>query len=184
MDCRECKGDLTAYLDGELPGAASERVRQHLNHCPPCRTEYEGLQESVSFVASHAPAIEPMPELWNNLRARISELPAAPRSSGLSAYFLMNRWAAAAATLAATVVLAIGLSAYYQHLDRQRKDLEEYRNAYVQMRTMQERDYIELIRETRADVPPIGIRAHLEAENPFARPPREAPNNPFKVEAR
>jgi anti-sigma factor RsiW len=40
-DCREVADTLQAYLDGELPPAGIELVREHLEHCERCGIEAE-----------------------------------------------------------------------------------------------------------------------------------------------
>jgi anti-sigma-K factor RskA len=142
------------------------------------------LRESVAFVAGHAPAIEPVPEIWNNLRSRIAGLPAPHSAPGLFGILAVNRWGGALATLAATLVLAVGLAAYYQYRQAQQLELQAFMAEYIQMRAVQERYHAMLIQDTIYDARDIRARAPIGVENPFAPPTRPAPGNPFTLEAR
>ncbi|MFO7295910.1 MAG: DUF4349 domain-containing protein, partial [Clostridia bacterium] len=41
MDCRQCRENISAYIDGMLDGASMFELHQHLSQCPLCRNEYE-----------------------------------------------------------------------------------------------------------------------------------------------
>ena len=47
MTCRECTEFLLEFLAGELQGDLCERIRQHLERCPPCITYVETYQITV-----------------------------------------------------------------------------------------------------------------------------------------
>ena len=47
---------MSAYLDGELPVSARERVQRHIRDCPECRRVLRGLQRMLGVLASLAPA--------------------------------------------------------------------------------------------------------------------------------
>jgi hypothetical protein len=108
-----------------------------------------------------------------------------PRSSpGLFGILAVDRWGGALVTLAATVVLAVGLAAYWQHRQAQQLELQAFMEEYIQMRAVQERYHAMLIQDTIYDAREIQARVPIGAENPFAPPPRPAPANPFAQEAR
>lgn len=44
MNCRECKEQLVAYMEGELDDAAAQDVRDHLDGCATCRAEEKATQ--------------------------------------------------------------------------------------------------------------------------------------------
>jgi len=183
MDCQQCSDDLTAYIDGELDESAARQLKNHLETCDPCRAEYEELRDSATFVSEHAAELEPVPEIWNNLRSRIAELPAPAGSSGVSRLLVMNRWAAMLATVAAMVVLALGLWGFERY-EQSRSELESYMNEYIQMRTAQERQYeLQMIQE-RANALQNEPGAEQTTDNPFADMRPVALTNPFHVEAR
>ena len=184
MDCRECYNDLTAYIDGELADPTMERLKLHLDQCRPCFDEYRELNESKSFVGAHARVIEPVPEIWNNLRSRIAEMPAPNDSSGFFRFLVVNRWVTAVSTLAATVLLAVGLLGYMQYQHSQ-QELEVYMEDYIQMRDITERLHILRTMESEAREAKIdGVDVNV-SENPFAEViPASFSGNPFRVEER
>jgi hypothetical protein len=183
MDCRKCSHELTAYLDGELPVNVAERMRQHLEECPPCHAELRDLKDAAVFVEAHVREVEPVPELWNNLRSRIADMPAPAGNSGFFHFMIMNRWAAAVATLAATVVLAFGLWGYMQY-QASEKEFESYMSEYLLMRTVAERLHSVQLRQAKhivADGRMAGLRP---AENPFVELRPASLTNPFMSEER
>ena len=184
MDCRQCNEDLTAFIDGELGGSGAEKMQQHLDKCPPCRVEFRELKDSAVFVEANSCTLEPVPEIWNNLRSRIAEMPSPSGSSGFFRFLVINRWSTAAATLAATVLLAMGLWWGYLYRQPSRAALEAYMNEYIQGRMADESAHSAQIAEAdrnpwRADL----VQAAYHG-NPFASDRPEAIQNPFQTEAR
>ena len=45
MTCRDCRADLPAYLDRDLPRADRSRVAAHLESCSRCHAEYCRLRD-------------------------------------------------------------------------------------------------------------------------------------------
>ena len=41
MDCKQCRENISAYIDGELDGVTMLELYQHLSQCPLCRKEHE-----------------------------------------------------------------------------------------------------------------------------------------------
>ena len=183
MDCRQCSDDLTAYMDGELAESAAQQLKQHLEHCELCRAEYEELRDTATFVSEHAADLEPVPEIWNNLRSRIAELPAPAGSFGVFRFLAMNRWAGMLSTVAATAVLALGLWGYERY-EQSRSELESYMNEYIQMRAAQERQYELRMIQERDNAMQGAPEAERAIDNPFADTRPVALTNPFHAEAR
>lgn len=180
MECPECCDNLTAYLDGELADSVAGRMSRHLEECKPCRKEFLEMRESSDFIARHARALEPVPEIWNNLRARIAEMPPPGGSFGFFRFLVLNRWKTAAATLTATFVLALGLWGYMQYQQSQR-ELASYANEYIQMRAIQERMHSLRMSEAAGD--PSGV-LHVYPDNPFMTVRSVSLDNPFRSEDR
>jgi hypothetical protein len=181
MDCRKCNDDLTAYIDGELEGPNAEQLGLHLESCPPCKAEYKELRHAAGLVVAHTRQLEPSPELWNNLRARVAEMPAPGGSPSFFRFLVVNRWAAATATLAATAVLALGLWGYLQHRQGD-LDLEADLNRYVQTRMVSEQLHsIQLLESQNA---PAEITGPVTLENPFGETRQVSFTNPFRSEDR
>lgn len=183
MDCRQCNEDMTAYMDGELQGAAAEEMRGHLAKCPPCHEEYRDLRDSTALVVAHAGELEPAPEMWNNLRARIAEMPPPSGSFGLFRFLVVNRWAAAVTMIAATVVLAIGMWTYTQHV-QSRGELEASLNRYVHTRAAEERIHSRWLAEAEKAPTKVDYFGPGDMGNPFAEMRRVSFTNPFVAEDR
>jgi hypothetical protein len=183
MECRLCSDELTAYIDGELSSSSAEKIREHLEKCPPCHEELQALREAAAFVESHAREVEPVPEIWNNLRARIAEMPAPAGPPGFFQFLVVNRWAAAAATLASTAILALGLWGYMERQASQRA-FESYMNDYLLMRTVTERLHAVQIRQTKHMMAEGGVARLMLSENPFVEGRSFSLANPFISEER
>jgi hypothetical protein len=183
MDCRKCSEDMTAYMDGELNDSTAEQMSIHLDRCPPCRDEYRDLKDSATFVVAHSDQIDLTPELWNNLRVRIAEMPPPSGAGGIFRFLVVNRWTAALATLAATVVLAVGVWSYVQYQNSQ-SELEASFQMFFRTRTVAERLHgRQLVDAEKAPfneefVVPKGL------DNPFADVRPVSLVNPFRSENR
>lgn len=60
MNCRRANALISPLIDGELNGDEALRVRQHLDSCASCRTEYEAILGVKRLLAS-MPTAEPRP---------------------------------------------------------------------------------------------------------------------------
>jgi hypothetical protein len=66
IDCEEFQVLLPAYVESELnlapqslPADAEKAIHTHLDHCPDCRDEYEGLREVLLLESDgDLPAVE------------------------------------------------------------------------------------------------------------------------------
>jgi len=104
MKCRDARGLLSDYVDGELPGAKAERLQRHLADCDGCRDEWEGLRRTVRLVAHLGRETCPV-----DLRARVVHAVSAPYAPGRAARAplalpVFGRWAGAGVALATGVV--------------------------------------------------------------------------------
>lgn len=174
---------MTAYMDGELEGAVEEEMRLHLAKCPPCREEYRDLKESTALVVAHTEELEPVPEIWNNLRNRIAAMPPPSGSFSLFRFLVVNRWAAAATTVAATIALAFGMWSYMQYQQSQ-AELESSLNGYIRIRAIAERFHSRQLAD--ADRSPVNVNyfGPRDMRNPFAEIRPASFTNPFKSEER
>ncbi|WP_338824251.1 hypothetical protein MHOCP_23430 [Moorella humiferrea] len=101
MRCLEARELFSPYLDGELPPAERERLRQHLEECRACSSELRAWQDiSLALRQTGAPVAAP-PGLLAEAAARL----AARRRPWQG----VRRWAAAAA---AAVLLVAGSLGY------------------------------------------------------------------------
>lgn len=130
MDCTQYAEDLTAFLDGELNSVESERVRSHIQSCTHCFEALRSLREAGAFVVSHSRELDPRPESWNLVRARIHE----STIDASSRFWRFNRWRIAMAATAIVAALALG---YAQYRQIQSQNLDRYITQYVQQRDAQ-----------------------------------------------
>jgi len=183
MDCHKCSEELTALLDGELAESAANAVRSHLEACPPCREEYRDLNESAAFIERHAAELDPIPEIWNNLRARISEMPPPAAARGFFPFLILNRWVAATATLGATLVLFLGMWGYMQYRASDR-EFQAFVSEYLLQRSIEERIHALQIRQARNMASGGKIIRSAFPENPFSELRPASVTNPFQPEER
>jgi anti-sigma-K factor RskA len=100
---RECADVLGAYALGALSQDEAERVRRHIERCPTCRDELDGLRAAVDALPASVEQIEPPRGLKQRLMAIVeaeAELlraagDAADRPAGEAARPRGRRWLAA-----------------------------------------------------------------------------------------
>ena len=172
MDCRQCKEDITAYLDGELNSAGSAEMRSHLETCPSCTEELRSFQKASAFFESHTRELELRPGSWNPVQARISTA-SSPSPFG---FLVFNRWRYALATLAFAAALSLG---YFWHHQAERKSLEEYIAQYVKAREAGQ------LFPFRFGGAKSGLGSpSFKTENPFIEAKATIDVNPFRSEDR
>ena len=75
MNCERCQLELEDFLYGELTERLAVEVRQHLSDCAACAAERDQLEGENALFAEfyEQTAIDPLPESWDAIRARIAE---------------------------------------------------------------------------------------------------------------
>ena len=68
---------LSAYLDGELPGSRRRRLEAHLAECAECSRTLADLR-AIAAAAPHYQGREPSRELWPEIAARLNEAEVVP----------------------------------------------------------------------------------------------------------
>jgi hypothetical protein len=106
-------GRLLRYRDGELPARKARRVRSHLEACRQCRSELEGLEETISDCARYRQSVSaclpPPPAPWQDLSRGFERIDARMERDSLAARIARAlappavRWTAAGATALALV---------------------------------------------------------------------------------
>jgi anti-sigma factor RsiW len=172
MECKQCTENLTAFQDGELRTAEAEEVRRHLHECAFCAEELSDLRKASEFVESRIPDLNPKPETWNLVRARIID---SRRLASPWRLFSMS-WRLATAALAIFIFAGAGYIQYRQH---EKQNLDLFVDKYVRERETWIRIKTDL---TKHD-------AGIEMENPYADNPfieiKATPaENPFLLEER
>lgn len=113
MNCRKVCSLLSAYMDGELTGMESLRVRDHLSKCPACDSEYRSILDTKLMICS-LPVAEPDPDFEQRLLAGLQDLkPERGRLAGFLAPFALDGQRSrlrAAGLFAAASLIALALS--------------------------------------------------------------------------
>lgn len=77
MNCRRASHLISALIDGELCGAEAVRLREHVERCPACRTEYETLRETKQLLSGMA-LVDPRPGFEQELLDYVLSAPCEP----------------------------------------------------------------------------------------------------------
>ncbi len=71
MRCEDCRAELTAYLDGELPGDRGGALRGHLRSCAECRAisdDESALRDGLRAL----PPLDPPSSMWAGVQAQLA----------------------------------------------------------------------------------------------------------------
>ncbi|MBA3484456.1 MAG: anti-sigma factor [Pirellulales bacterium] len=71
ITCDQCREELTELTLGPADAAQAERMAAHLAACPVCRQEFEELQAAWSALPAMLSPIQPRPEVFERVFARI-----------------------------------------------------------------------------------------------------------------
>jgi anti-sigma factor RsiW len=71
MDCRSFRKQHVAFVDDLLPGEDVVAMKRHLLECERCAAHDARVRRALLVVRNHLPAIEPAPDFYARLRARI-----------------------------------------------------------------------------------------------------------------
>ncbi|MBA2527937.1 MAG: FecR domain-containing protein [Pyrinomonadaceae bacterium] len=104
--------DLSAYCHGELSLQDSRGVAEHLIGCQQCRAELEEVKLGVKF-AGRLPEIAAPDSLWKNLEVLLDRQVEHKIAHDKPRRFGPGIWQPRFAAIAATLILAIGLGAYW-----------------------------------------------------------------------
>ncbi len=177
MDCKECRDEMTAYLDGELPAGTSEHVRCHLERCASCAREIGRLSEVAVLVETYHKRLELKPDSWTRVQARIAQ-PRFGWRSGIMDLIFARGWLPATAIALMAAAVAAGMWLHYRQVQAD-EALRLYMSDYVRVRDAQERQYrragnaagqgtLLTAAEDRSDNPFLLARGSRD-ENPFRR---------------
>lgn len=67
MNCNYVQSRLSVYLDGEIAGSDSLKIREHLLNCEECRTELEQLKTVSQLLSSLDPVPEPSEKMLEEI---------------------------------------------------------------------------------------------------------------------
>lgn len=130
MFAKHVTKDLSAYCHGELPPHDASGVAEHLIGCPRCRAEFEEIKLGVKF-AERLPQMKAPNSLWQYLEARLD-------AQGSTDQVLSSRqvasdrpikpaariWQPRFLAIAATLILASGVGAFWFYKQESRPSWE------------------------------------------------------------
>ena len=76
VDCQHVMRQLWAYVDGELPEAEVQHLREHLAVCARCSPQYRFQLAFLGLVAHAGAAVRPRAEFVRRLRTALKSAPA------------------------------------------------------------------------------------------------------------
>jgi mycothiol system anti-sigma-R factor len=116
MNCDEISQLLGAYLDDELEETLQPEVKKHLDECPDCRKEADGIANFSSFVRTTMPIYKAPAKLKAKIRASLRK-----ESGTESDRFFRLRWPLiyAAAILVLGFILTSALRTFTPNKDQE-----------------------------------------------------------------
>ncbi len=103
-DCRNIRGELSAYLDGELTPPQRTEVETHLASCAHCQRELVELKTLVTGVAA-LPKLQPTPRFLAEVRRKIAS-DGKPGALTWQDYVFRPLWLKIPLEVAALIVIA------------------------------------------------------------------------------
>lgn len=126
MDCREFENKHVAYVDDLLSAREMDAMRRHIGTCSRCSRQDVRVRRSLMLVRS-LPPIEPSPDFFNKLNARLAELGPEARVDAVPQRSLfpsmlpsMASFAALAAGIVAVAYMAVETNNYFAPATDQR----------------------------------------------------------------
>ena len=124
MNCERYQIELEDFLYGELAKPRAAELRAHLANCPACAQAREALEREQEIFAQYyeQTALEPAPELWQAVRARIQAEPRVAEAvvaektgwlSRLLAGLLAPAFLRQAALTAALIAVSVAVTTFY-----------------------------------------------------------------------
>ncbi|MHB0958845.1 MAG: anti-sigma factor family protein [Pirellulaceae bacterium] len=104
MNCSEIHELLSGYLDGELSGDVTAKIREHLAGCDTCAQELDGFKR-LSQLASGLRTLSPSDGMWDELERKLADTSAASFARAATWMRMSSRSLA----IAATLLVAVGL---------------------------------------------------------------------------
>lgn len=100
-DCRNIENDLSALIDGELPGGRQAEVIEHVDRCPQCSQRVAELQKLVTGIAA-LPAAPLPPQFLADVRRKLRQ----EKSSWVDRLFRPVWWKVPLEACAAVLIVA------------------------------------------------------------------------------
>jgi hypothetical protein len=149
---------LSAYCNGELASADSQRVAEHLLGCERCRKEYEEIRLGVRL-AEQLPLVIAPQSLWSEIEAQLSQREPSEATIWLSLRnFWISRYRLAAVAALLLIVAGVAAELYFTRQRRPPKDVAAQSGNPPAARRLKVGEWLETDRASRAlvDVEQVG----------------------------
>lgn len=123
MNCERCQLELEDFLYGELSASQLAAVRAHLADCVPCAQARAALEREQEIFTRYyeQTALEPAPEMWQAIQARLHTAADAPAATPAPAGLMTGLLAWLAGTVVvrqmafavALIVVSVAATTYY-----------------------------------------------------------------------
>lgn len=114
-DCALIQGELSAFIDLEVPAARHRSITSHLIDCPSCKSRYEELSSVGDVVRQHyQPTLPEDFDLWPEIKLKMQVVPFVAKSakkthfSGGHRLYLLGAAAVVVGLLGSLVFLLVG----------------------------------------------------------------------------
>jgi anti-sigma factor RsiW len=115
--------ELSGYCQGELSAEESRAVAEHLIACRRCRAEYDEIKLGVKL-AEHIPLVAAPDDLWRQLEATLENQAVPPKSDRPRSRFVGRIFRPVPIAIAATLLVAFGLTAFWIYRQESRPSWE------------------------------------------------------------
>ncbi|NLO82241.1 MAG: hypothetical protein GX094_04170, partial [Clostridiales bacterium] len=105
MDCRQCRNNISAYIDGVLYESMMSGMKRHIDECVECRKEYEAILK-VRDICGSLPDVDLPFGFHERLTNRLSREGRKNVFNVFRKFNRINRRAAAGIAAALVLVLA------------------------------------------------------------------------------
>jgi outer membrane lipoprotein-sorting protein len=135
MECKWAERLIDAYHDGELEGAAAEKLERHLASCASCQMQAEAVRR-LSSAAKVAPE-KANPRLQGRIADRLQSRPALSRTNLIREKWMKKaRWGLMTAVLTATLVIGMTFGSRtnaYAALEKMQTAVEKITSAHFRV---------------------------------------------------
>jgi hypothetical protein len=124
MFAKHVTKNLSAYIHGELSPHDASRVAEHLIGCPRCRAGFEEIKLGVKL-AERLPEMKATDSLWQELEARLDAQANMSQVASVRPIRPADRiWQPGFLTIAASLILALGVGAFWFYKQESRPSWE------------------------------------------------------------
>jgi hypothetical protein len=191
MNCKECKENLSALIDGELEKRENKNMLDHLLTCTKCSEELRSLLTVDKIVKKHSSEIVPDKTLWQNIKSQLKPKKKVIRNPLAGFLNILTRQPVFLKRLEIALLAVFALFAFLYFTNSQfiisKQEISlRFKTAYPEFRRTGERAYENLTRkELLILINEMMSREELNnEERPYKTPEQRKENNEFLFENR